>query len=366
MNNFFSKFKYLDIPLAIGSGLLLLAGLAMLYAISFSGDTMPLFYRQLAVAGLGVIIFLLSAFYNYQRLAKINRYIYPCMLVILLVLLLFGREIKGSSRWVDLGIVSFQPAEFVKLMVVLGLARLLYLRRGEINSWKNILLSLLYIVLPTTLIILQPDLGSALIVLAVWGGMLLLSPIRKQAVILLVVAGLAIAGLSWKFVLQDYQRHRIDVFLNPDLDPQGKGYNVRQAIIAVGSGGVAGRGLGKGLQSQLRFLPERNTDFIFASVAEEIGFMGSIVLVGLYGFVFWRMVKIMEFARDDLGMYIVGGVLWMLLGQVLINIGMNIGLMPVTGIPLPFMSYGRSSLLVVCMALGIVQNVAIQTKALRF
>ena len=174
------------------------------------------------------------------------------------------------------------------------------------------------------------------------------------------------AGLSWKFVLQDYQKRRVEVFLNPELDPRGRGYNVRQAVIAVGSGQVFGKGLGHGLQGQLNFLPERQTDFIFASASEEIGFVGNLGLIILYFLLLSRLIYIMRRAKDDLAYYIVGGVLFMMIGQIFINIGMNIGLMPVTGIPLPFLSYGGSSLLVVFISLGIVQNIARQSKALRF
>ncbi len=187
-----------------------------------------------------------------------------------------------------------------------------------------------------------------------------------EIIIIFMIASIAFAGVAWQYVLQDYQHKRIEVFLNPDKDPKGKGYNVRQAIIAVGSGEMFGRGLGRGLQSQLKFLPERQTDFIFASASEEIGFIGVSVLLGLYYLLFRRLLRIMKYARDDLAMYITGGVLFLFLAQVIINIGMNIGLLPVTGIPLPFLTYGGSSLLVTCIALGIVQNVARQSKALRF
>jgi rod shape determining protein RodA len=202
--------------------------------------------------------------------------------------------------------------------------------------------------------------------MAIWFGLLIISPIRRTFIIAFMILGLIFGGISYQFFLHDYQQERIEVFLNPDKDPKGKGYNVRQAIIAVGSGELFGRGLGRGLQSQLKFLPERQTDFIFASASEEIGFIGCLALIVLYYFLFRRLLFIMKFARDDLAMYITGAVLFLFVAQVVINVGMNIGLLPVTGIPLPFLTYGGSSLLVVCMALGIVQNIARQSKALRF
>jgi rod shape determining protein RodA len=226
--------------------------------------------------------------------------------------------------------------------------------------------SLAYAAVPAGLVILEPDLGSAIIILSMWLGIIILSPIKKKYLAALFLIFVLASGISWKFFLKDFQKDRILVFINPELDPRGRGYNVKQATIAVGSGQLTGRGLGKGVQSQHKFLPERQTDFIFAASGEEIGFLGSFSLLGLYFFLFFRIQKIMSQAKDDLGMYIAGGVMFLILFHVVINVGMNIGLLPVTGIPLPFVSAGGSSLIVSLMALGIVQNIAIQSKALRF
>lgn len=327
---------------------------------------MEVFWRQVIYALGGVVIYLFFAFYDYHRLAKFNRISYFITLALLIFVLLFAREIKGSTRWIDLGFFQLQPAEFAKIVVILGLSRWMYLKRGQINSWKNIIITAVYTLIPAILIMREPDLGSSIILIGVWAGLLLISPMSKKYLITLVLLAAIFSGVAWQFGLHDYQQRRIEVFLNPDLDPRGQGYNVRQAIIAVGSGQLFGRGLGQGLQGQLNFLPERQTDFIFASASEEIGFLGVAGLLALYCFLFLRLLSIMKTARDDLAFYIVGGVLFMLFGQVLINIGMNIGLMPVTGIPLPFLSYGGSSLIVVMISLGIVQNIAKQSKSLRF
>jgi rod shape determining protein RodA len=366
MPEILSRFKHFDLPLLIVSGLLLLVGLSVLYATSLSGNTMEIFYRQAVFAAVGLILFFLFASYNYHRLAKANRFVYLGLLFALAYLLIFGDPIRGSARWIDFGFFRFQPAEFAKIVVVLGLGRWLYLRRGQINSWRNIGITFLYAGMPAVLIAREPDLGSAVIIIAIWLGMLLVSPMRKRFILIFILIAIVFAGVAWKYILHDYQRQRIEVFADPDKDPQGRGYNVRQAIIAVGSGEWFGRGLGRGLQSQLKFLPERQTDFIFASAAEEIGLVGCAALLILYYLLFARMIKIMRFARDDLAMYITAGILFLMLAQVLINIGMNIGLLPVTGIPLPFLSYGGSSLLVTLIAMGIVQNVARQSRALRF
>ena len=366
MNNFFNRFKYFDVPLLAAILLLSLAGIAILYSITLSENSSVLFQRQLVFLAAGLVGFFFLSFYDYHSLAKTNRVIYVILVLLLLYLEIFGSIIRGGKRWLDLGFFRFQPAEFVKFTVILGLARLLYLKRGQINSFKTLLWSMTYALIPAALVILEPDLGSAIIILSLWLGIILLGPIKKKILAIMFIGFLAIAGISWKYFLKDFQKDRIMVFINPDLDPRGKGYNVKQATIAVGSGQMTGRGLGKGIQSQHKFLPERQTDFIFAAASEEIGFLGSFSLIGLYFFLFYRIFLVMKKSKDDLGMYIAGGSLFLLLFHVVINIGMNIGLLPVTGIPLPFLSSGGSSLLVTLLILGVVQNIAIQSKTLRF
>jgi rod shape determining protein RodA len=366
MPTIFNRLKYFDMPLLIVSGLLLLIGLAVQYAVSLSGGTLGIFYRQLIFSVIGSGLFLLFASYNYHRLAKLNRIAYVFLILALIFLLIFGDPIRGSARWIDFGFFQLQPAELAKVIVGLGLARWLYINRGQINSWKNFIIMFLYAAIPAGLIFLEPDLGSSMIVMGVWFGIMLVSPLKKTYIAIFMVIMIILGGAAWQFAAHDYQKQRVEIFLNPDKDPKGKGYNVRQAIIAVGSGELFGRGLGRGLQSQLKFLPERQTDFIFASASEEIGFVGVTALLALYYLLFRRLLKIMKYARDDLAMYITGGILFLFVAQVLINIGMNIGLLPVTGIPLPFLTYGGSSFMVTCIALGIVQNIARQSKTLRF
>lgn len=366
MNWLIQKLKFYDIPLLAVSGLLLVVGLAIQYAISLGEGNLSLFYRQVIYAGVGLGIFVLLANYNYQLLAKNNRVIYPILLFALIYLILLGDPIRGSARWIDFGFFQLQPAELAKVIIGLGLARWLYIRRGEINSWKNILLTFTYAAVPAALIALEPDFGSASIVMAVWFGIILLSPIKKWFIVVFLVAGLIFGALSWQYFLQPFQKQRIEVFINPDKDPKGKGYNVRQATIAVGSGQLFGRGLGQGLQSGLKFLPEKHTDFVFAAASEEIGWVGSSAVLLLYFLLMRRIIVIMQSARDDLAMYIAGGILFLFASQVIINIGMNIGLLPVTGIPLPMITYGGSSMIVTAVALGIVQNISKQSKVLRF
>ncbi len=366
MFSFFNRFKHFDIPLLVTTLLLALSGLALLYGTTLLENGKSVFYRQLVFFLIGVGVFLFFSFFNYHSLAKLNRFIYIILILLLVYLPLFGSEVRGGARWIDLGFFNFQPAEFAKAVVILGLGRLLYLKRGQINSWRTIIWSFLYALLPAALVIIEPDLGSAIIILSLWAGIILLSPIKKKYLAILFLCFLLAAGISWKFFLKDFQKTRILVFLDPQLDPKGKGYNVKQATIAVGAGQFTGRGLGKGVQSQHKFLPERQTDFIFAASGEEIGFLGSFSLLALYFFLLWRIVKIMRLAKDDLGMYLAGGAFFFFFFHALINIGMNIGIMPVTGIPLPFASAGGSSLVVSFLLLGLAQNVVSQSKMLRF
>jgi rod shape determining protein RodA len=367
MTNFFSKFRYFDVPLQITMLLLGFAGLALLYSTSVAaqGDT-GVFWRQAAFFVFGLAGYFFFAFFDYHTLAKTNRVIYVFLVLVLLYILVFGTIVRGGRRWLDFNFFRFQPAEFAKIIVILGLARLLYLKRGQINSIRRVLWSFVYALVPAGLILLEPDLGSAMVVMAIWAGILLISPIQKKYLAALFLIFVIASGVTWKFFLKDFQKGRVIVFINPGLEPRGRGYNVRQAIIATGSGQFFGSGLGKGLQSEHKFLPEQQTDFIFASAAEEVGFLGTSALLLLYFYLFTRLLSICRKAKDDLGMYVTGGVFFMLLFHVLVNIGMNIGLLPVTGIPLPLLSAGGSSLILTLVALGIVQNVAIESKALRF
>jgi rod shape determining protein RodA len=365
MAKFFAKFKYFDIPLQVSILLLATTGLTILYSTSLSTESTAIFWRQLIFFGIGVFCFLFFSFFDYHSLAKANRTVYVIFILLLIYLLFFGPEIRAGRRWISLGFVSFQPAELIKIVVILGLARLLHLRRGQINTFKNTLWSLCYILLPATLIVLEPDFGSALIIVGIWAGMLLTSPIKKKFLAVLFIIFLAFSGVAWKYILKDFQKDRVKVFLNPQLDPRGRGYSVKQATIAIGSGQWLGKGLGKGLQSQNKFLPEKQTDFIFAAAAEEVGFVGIFCLLGLYSFICLRLLKIIRSVKDDLGMYIATGTFFFFFLHIMINIGMNVGLLPVTGIPLPFLSAGGSSLVASFIALGIVQNAVLQSKMLR-
>jgi rod shape determining protein RodA len=338
----------------------------MVFSTTNSDNGIQLLMRQGIFAAIGLFGMFALALYDYRNLKKITPWLYLAIVLALMGVYFFGPAIRGSARWIDLGFFRLQPAEFAKLAMVIIMAKFLDQQGERMKSFRYIILSAIYLAVPMILILIEPDLGSSLVVFAIWAGMLMFSKINKKHMAILFVSFLVIAVASWFLVVQDYQKQRVYTFLDPNIDPQGQGYNVLQSIIAVGSGQLWGRGVGRGLQSQLDFLPERQTDFIFASTAEELGFLGSIVILSLFLIMFWRMIKTCQSARDNFGMYLSLGMFIMLLTQVVINIGMNVGIMPVTGIPLPLLSLGGSSLITTLLSLGIVQSIVARQKAVRF
>ncbi|MGE5298181.1 MAG: rod shape-determining protein RodA [Acidobacteriaceae bacterium] len=359
-----SGFKYFDVTLFGSSFILLLLGLLMIYSTTLGSPGMLL--RQIIAAGIGLLAMFALAFYDYRNLKKLTSIIYIAIIGLLVLVLFIGSNIRGSARWIDLGFYNIQPAEFAKLAMVIIMAKYLDRQDEKLKAFRYVFLSAVYVLIPVALVMAEPDLGSSLILLFTWAGMLLFSKIRKRQLAILVAVGLVAAIASWFLLLHDYQKQRVFTFLDPSLDPQGRGYNVIQSITAVGSGEIFGRGVGRGLQSQLKFLPERQTDFIFASTAEELGLIGSTIVLGLFFVILYRIVKACLHARDNFGLYLCLGILFMLFFQVVINVGMNIGIMPVTGIPLPLVSFGGSSLLTTLLSLGLVQSVVARQKALKF
>jgi rod shape determining protein RodA len=365
MKNWLANFRYFDVYIFGSSTLLLILGLMMIYSTTLSAPT-NLLTRQSIFAVLGFVGLFALAFFDYRKFKRTTGFLYVLIVIFLLVVWFLGYSVRGSARWIDLGIFRLQPAEFAKIIMVVIMAKFLDQVGEKIKDFRYVLLSAVYVGIPALLVLIEPDLGSAIVILSIWFGMLLFSKMNKKHLAILLVAGILVSSFAWFFVLRDFQKSRIYTFLDPAQDPQGSGYNVLQSIIAVGSGSLTGRGVGRGMQSQLKFLPERQTDFIFASTAEELGLAGSLFILGLFGVLFSRLIVATRRARDNFGMYLTLGVFFMLLSQVLINIGMNIGILPVTGIPLPFLSYGGSSLLTTMVALGLVQSVVARQKAVKF
>lgn len=365
MRSWFSGLQYFDWIIASSSILLLLLGLLMIYSTTYDTGG-SLFERQIIFASLGLVAMLFLAFFDYRNLKKITALSYVFIVLCLLGVWWFAEPIRGSARWIDLGFFRFQPAEFAKIIMIIVTAKVLDQQGEKIKDFRYVILSLIYVIIPIFLILVEPDLGSAIVVFLTWLGMIAFSKINKKHLAWIFVGFAMVSVMAWFFLLHDYQKERIYTFLDPGSDPRGSGYNVIQSVIAVGSGQYFGRGVGRGLQSQLKFLPERQTDFIFASTAEELGFVGSFLILILFFLILYRLVKIMASARDNFGMYLSLGVFFMLLSEIFINIGMNLGLLPVTGIPLPLLSYGGSSLLTVFIALGIVQSIVAHHKAIKF
>ena len=306
------------------------------------------------VFGLAVLYIASHMFHTAWQ--KYSLPIYVFSIVALLFVFLFGSQIRGSVRWIDLGVFRFQPSEIAKVATVILLAN--YFNTRTASNLYNLAISLLLILPVFTMIFLQPDLGSALAIAAIWLGVTTAAGIEKKHIALLVVSFIVFSLFAYE-ILAPFQKARIATFINPNKDPLGAGYNIIQSKIAVGSGQLTGRGLGLGSQSQLNFLPESESDFIFASIAEQLGFFGSGLVIIIFGTILLRLTNYLKNA-ERFNQLIIIGALSLLTYQFLVNIGMNMGILPVTGITLPFVSYGGSSLISMLLLLGIIFSTRVQ------
>lgn len=322
--------------------------------------TENLVFRQGLFAGVGLILYFVTALINYRALRSLHKWIYLFIIAILGITLLMVDDLGGTQRWIRLSAFDVQTSELSKVLMIVVLANYLRGDEGNLKSPGPFLLSALLLLPPILLIYMQPDFGTALILFTTWLGMVYLAGVRWQHLVLLLIVGLVAAPLIW-FQLEGYMQDRITMFFFPDPDPSGASYNVTQALISIGSGGLWGKGLFQGTQSQLYFLRVRHTDFIFSVLAEELGFVGAILLLLLFAFLVLRILRIAANAQEDYGRLVATGVAIMILVQTLINVGMNANLMPVTGLPLPLVSYGGSSLITIMLALGLTQSVSIHS-----
>lgn len=342
---------------------LVFMGLATLYGLEGGGRE---FSRQFVWLGIGAAIFLFFANLNYKIFRDSSFWtltVYLIGLVLLLALLIFGQETRGVVSWFYFGGIAAQPVEFVKLAMILLLAKYFSLRHIEIHQARHIIISGLYVLAPAALVLIQPDFGSAAVLLAIWGGMMILAGLKSRHLAVLVAAALALVFAAWRFFFEEYQQNRLLSFLSPTSDPLGSGYQVIQSLIAVGSGGLMGKGLGYGTQSNLGFLPERETDFIFAVIAEEWGFIGSMLVLALFAVIFWRIFATARSTDNNFGRFFAGGFLVFIFTQFAINVGMNLGMLPVTGLSLPFVSYGGSGMAAMFAGLGILQSIRLRSAA---
>jgi len=355
--------SHISWPLIIIALLLFGLGVMNLYSASSlrveTGVTTIFFYKkQLLWGAVGIAVMFASMLFDYRHLKSLVWILYGLSVALLAWLLLFGETIFGAKRWISLHYFSFQPTELAKLSVLLLAAA--YLSRFQDKlDWKRLIKIILLVLIPTAMIILQPDLGSGLNILLIVFGMILVKGLKRRVFITLLLLIPLLAPSGW-FIMHDYQKERILTFLNPERDPLGSGYNIIQSQIAIGSGQMWGKGFLEGTQSQLRFLPEKHTDFVFAVFGEEWGFIGCLTLLTLFCLFLYQIVLITQDSKDQFGSFLAVGVFFYFFWQILINMAMVLGLMPVVGIPLPFLSYGGSSTVVNFCLLGLVLNVSMR------
>ena len=335
-----------------------LAGLFTMKSFASLEGATDFFNKQLTWILISFVIFFFFSFIDFGFLKRTNVLIsiFLFFSLALLLLLIFGDASRGSKSWFDFGFFSFQPADTMKLILVLILAKYFSRRHVEIKNVKHIFISIFYALFPMILVLFQPDFGSAMVLLFIWFGMVLVSGISKVHLFLVLFSGAIIFIFLWMFVFAPYQKARIFNFINPLADIHDSGYNAFQSTIAVGSGQILGKGIGFGTQSRLKFLPEPQSDFIFAAFSEEWGFVGSLTLLLLYFLIIWRVLVSAFYGASNFEMLFGMGIAIFLMSHILINVGMNLGLLPVTGIPLPFMSYGGSHLLTEFASLGILMS----------
>jgi rod shape determining protein RodA len=354
-----------DLQLTTYVALLGAIGLVMAYTNSVEAGESVLrtgttFTRALMWSGLAIVVFTLATLFDYRWLKTLRWPIWFANIGLLVLTLAIGSGVGGSSRWINLGPLSFQFSELAKILMIIVLAAYLGSREGRLDSLGSILGACLLMGPAWLLVMLQPDLGTSLVLLASLAGMLFMSGASLKWLVGMAVGLMAVIPVAWTYVLRDYQKDRILSFMSPSTDTQGAGWQVFQSQITVGSGGLLGTGLTNGAQTRGEFLPVQESDFVFAVLAQELGFIGALVVFVLYGALLWRILACAWSSRDPFGLLFGAGLASMLLFQLFVNVGMVIGLMPVTGIPLPFISNGGASLVTLALGLGIVQSINIR------
>jgi rod shape determining protein RodA len=351
--------KRLNWILFISSISLVAIGLLSLYSSSLGKENLFAFKKQIIFFTLSFFLMIFFSFFDW-RVWKENPYLilflYFLCVFALIGLFFFAPEIRGTKGWYKFGPISIDPIEFTKIILLILLAKYFSMRHVEMYRISHILISGVYVLVPASLIFFQPDLGSVLILLILWVGILIISGIKLRHFLILCLIFFLALILIWSFFLKDYQRERILSFLQPKIEPLGSSWSANQAKIAIGSGGIFGKGIGKGSQVQLGFLPEPQTDFIFAAIAEEMGLVGVSIIFFFYIVLFWQIIKVAKFAKSNFSRLFASGFAILLISQTFIHIGMNLGILPVIGIPLPFISYGGSSLISNFICLGILQS----------
>ena len=364
-----AAWRAFDLQLTTYAALLLAIGLVMAYTNSVEGSAVPLeagttFSRGLMWAAIAAVAFVFATAFDYHWLKTLAWPIYGIQLGLLVLTLLIGDGIGGSARWVVIGPLTFQFSEIAKILMIIVLASYLSSHSRGLDSLRSILGACLLVAPPLALVMLQPDLGTSLVFGAILAGMLWMSGASLRWLSVIGTGVVAMAPIAWTYLLRDYQKERLSSFLDTNPDLQGAGFQLNQAQIAVGSGGFVGKGLTNGTQTQGGFLPVQATDFVFATLAEELGFIGGVVLFLLFVLLLWRVLVAGWRSKDAFGTLFAAGLASMILFQLVVNVGMVLGVMPITGIPLPFVTHGGASLVSMAAGLGILQSINIrQTRA---
>jgi len=344
--------------------LILSIGVLSIYSVTYavsSKSHLPIYAKQVVWIGLGLVVLFVVAAIDYHEIVRWSPFLYAGCVALLILVLLIGRTGMGARRWLSLGFFDLQPSEWIKLVVILVLARFFSTRsRLQGLTLRELIVPAVWVAVPLLLVLKQPDLGTALVLLFIPTAMVILVGLRSKTVGFSLLISLMAFPFFWEIfwnALKPYQRNRLIAFINPAVDPMGRGYHALQSKIAIGSGGFFGKGLFGGTQSQLKFLPEGHTDFVFSVFAEEWGFLGVLLLLLLYFLLIWWGIDVAYKAKDHLGVFLAVGVVAMLVFYLTVNIGMTLGVAPVVGVPLPLMSYGGNSILTVMAGLGLLLNI---------
>jgi rod shape determining protein RodA len=363
--------RHFDPLLVIIAAALVAYGALLLYSATHSAYPHGMnldhpLVKQIAFAFLGVMAMVAAAWADYRSFGQIAPWLYGFALFILVAVLFVGESAYGSTRWFSFAGQQIQASEVAKLLVIIALARYLADRQPQMKDLRVFTISLVMTLVPAGLVLIEPDMGTAMVFLAVWAGMVLMAGAPPRYMMVLVGLCVALIPFAAIAVLGDYQRDRVSLWINPNQDPLGGGFNIIQAEIGIGAGGLTGRGFMEGTQTQLDFLQTSTTDYIFSVLGEELGLLGALVLFALFIALLFRGIRAASLAQDQFGRLLASGIVVMILFQVFINVAVNLRLVPVTGIPLPFISQGGSSLVMMFIALGLLEGILMRHKRLEF
>jgi rod shape determining protein RodA len=362
--------KNIDYMLILAIILLVCISIAVLSSATHAPDTgdYGMVKRQIMWGVISLVVGFIIITVDYNTVGNFAYFIYIGSILFLLLVKIPGiGVVRGGARsWIDLGVSSIQPSEFAKIGIIISFAKFLETREDKLDNIKGLIMPLLFVGFPAMLVFFEPDLGGTLVFMAIFAGMIFAAGISYRLILWGIISCIAAIPPAWVFLFEEHQKTRLLVFLNPGIDPLGGGYHVIQSMIAVGSGRLLGKGLHNGTQNKLDFLPEQHTDFIFSVLGEELGFIGAIIVIFLLFFILYRILDAARQAKDRFGYLVVIGVLSMLTFQIVENIGMTIGVMPITGLTLPFVSYGGSSLLANMIAIGMVISVGMRRQRINF